>query len=206
MSHDPNDDNAQADPRKPESTPPPRPAEEDDDDALIAGELDEDAEGDSDAARVLRDQLAHEAGGDEEEANPLDAFAGMAAATDDTPRPTFRPPAKPHASLKATAVPLLATVGVLLLWPAMWSLMHLAGHQTEAGSRASADGMAKAMLIAWPIAFMLLGSALFLFIQVQKEKADHRAKQNDAAQPPAATPGPAQKPAATTRPTQPPKR
>jgi len=182
MSHDPHADDANK--REPDDETPPLPPE-DDDESLITGELDD--ETDEADVQEFRDQLehepdaAHEADGVASVEAEFDAFAGMAAATaGDAPRRTYKAPTKQQSSLKATAVPLLATVGALLLWPAMWSLMHLAGHQTEAGTRASADGMAKAMLIAWPIAFMLLGSALFLFIQVQKEKAQHRAKLREA--------------------------
>ena len=79
--------------------------------------------------------------------------------------PPRRRPAR-KSGLKATAVPLLGTVGLLLLIPAVWAVMVLMNAESSGDDR----GMAVAMLVAWPIALCLLAAAVVLFIQVAKEQ------------------------------------
>ena len=76
--------------------------------------------------------------------------------------------------LKATAAPLLATVGVLLLVPAFWSLLLLAGVNVPGSDREDAGQMAAIMLVSWPIAICLIVAAVFFFLQIAKEKKQAR--------------------------------
>ena len=72
--------------------------------------------------------------------------------------------------LKATAAPLLATVGVLLLIPGIWSVLTLSGMDIAGSKRDDAKAMATAMLVCWPIAICLLVTAAIFFTQILKEK------------------------------------
>lgn len=85
------------------------------------------------------------------------------------PRTAVKPQVKPDQTLKAVAVPILGTVGVLLLWPAFWSLLLLLN--IIESHRESARTMAFVMLMCWPIAGVLLAGAVFFFRQIQREKA-----------------------------------
>jgi len=72
--------------------------------------------------------------------------------------------------LKATAAPLLATVGLLLLVPAVWSLLLLGGVAVPGSEREDSRPMAAIMLVSWPIAICLIGVSVLFFKQVMQEK------------------------------------
>lgn len=72
--------------------------------------------------------------------------------------------------LKATAAPLLATVGVLLLIPGIWSVLLLMGVGVPGSQRQDARPMAAVMLVSWPIALFLIAAAVSFFVQVSREK------------------------------------
>ena len=72
--------------------------------------------------------------------------------------------------MKATMVPILMTVGILVVLPAVWGTMILAGVDTFMSDRPSADTMAKFMLICWPIAITLIVTSIILFLQIAKAK------------------------------------
>ncbi|MAE64535.1 MAG: hypothetical protein CMJ18_09725, partial [Phycisphaeraceae bacterium] len=84
---------------------------------------------------------------------------------------TLRRPVTTGFDLKAFAVPVLLTVGLLLLIPAVWGTLLLAGFEVWASGREGAVTMAKAMLVCWPIALVLLGSAAFYAMQLRRERA-----------------------------------
>ncbi len=86
--------------------------------------------------------------------------------------PTKYPPrrkSKGH-DLKATAAPLLATVGILLLVPAIWSALLLIGVGVPGAEREDSRPMAAVMLLSWPIAICLIAASTFFFIQVARQK------------------------------------
>lgn len=73
-------------------------------------------------------------------------------------------------NLKATAAPLLVTVGVLLLVPAFWSVFLLVGMKVPGWDRGDARSMAMAMLICWPLALALIAAAVVLFLQLMRDR------------------------------------
>jgi len=72
--------------------------------------------------------------------------------------------------LKATVAPLLATVGVLLLIPAIWSTLLLVGITVPGAGREDSRPMAAVMLLSWPIAICLLAASSAFFVQVVRHK------------------------------------
>jgi len=72
--------------------------------------------------------------------------------------------------LKATIAPLLVTVGVALLIPAIWSTLLLLGIDVPGAERKDARPMAAIMLLSWPIAICLIAAAVAFFIQVVRQK------------------------------------
>ncbi len=85
--------------------------------------------------------------------------------------PMKLPPRKSKShDLKATAAPLLGTVGVLLLVPAFWAVMVLIGWSVPGAAREDSRTMAAVMLVSWPIAICLLAAAGFFFMQLRREK------------------------------------
>lgn len=80
-----------------------------------------------------------------------------------------RPPVKRDANhgLKAAAVPILITVGVLLMIPGIWSLLILTG--VWESPREDAKTMAVAMLATWPIAASIFAGAGFFWWQIRSK-------------------------------------
>lgn len=68
--------------------------------------------------------------------------------------------------LKATMAPVVGTVGVLLLVPAIWAVLVLGGAEVFAAERNDALSMAKAMLVCWPIAICLIAASGVMMYQV----------------------------------------
>jgi hypothetical protein len=101
----------------------------------------------------------------------MSAFASAAAASASAHprRPTPMP--KKGSGLKAIAVPIMGTVGVLLLVPATWALLYLFSVQVPGFDRPSARPMAFMMMMCWPIAIILIAGAVVMFRQVMREKA-----------------------------------
>ena len=85
-----------------------------------------------------------------------------------TPYATLRHGHRQHLGLKTMAMLVLSTVGMLLLIPAVWALLLLAGAEVWNHDRTGAHKMALLMLICWPIAFALLCGAVYYFIQIKK--------------------------------------
>ncbi len=100
--------------------------------------------------------------------DPMAQAAAAAAAPRRTP---VRPGAKKKKSsdLSATAAPILLTVGLLLMVPAVWAVMILRGYENAWGAdRPNAGMMAKLMLSAWPMGLILIGSGIYCFIKAFK--------------------------------------
>jgi len=74
--------------------------------------------------------------------------------------------------LKATAAPLLGTVGVLLLIPALWSVLLLVGVGVPGSAREDSRPMAAIMLACWPIAICLIITAVIFFKQTIRAKRE----------------------------------
>lgn len=88
------------------------------------------------------------------------------------PRPAVsrRPAASNTHQLKATAAPVLVTVGILMLIPAVWAVAILLGIPVWHSQRDGAGQMAIAMMVCWPIALALIAGGIWFFIQVTAEK------------------------------------
>jgi hypothetical protein len=100
----------------------------------------------------------------------LAAFASAASAAPARPRPTT--PVKKGGSLKATMVPILGTVGLVLLVPGVWSLLYLmTGVDVWQRDNPRAKGIAMLMLVSWPIAIILVASAVVMARQLMRDKA-----------------------------------
>jgi len=102
----------------------------------------------------------------------------VAAAPQSSPPPSRRrtpPKRKPTGGMKGVAIPVLITVGGLLLIPAIWAALLLAGAIDS--QREGAQTMAYAMLACWPIALILFAAAGFYFYIMQKEKKQWQASQ-----------------------------
>lgn len=96
-------------------------------------------------------------------------FSAVTAPAPSRPRTSVT--RKPKTSMKEVAVPLLFTVGIILLIPAVWGTLVLAG--SIESKRESAKGMAAAMLVCYPVALCLIGGGVLFLRQVMKEKARH---------------------------------
>lgn len=107
----------------------------------------------------------------EENVEEPDEFDFSAISAPSSSRPRTVVPAKPKTSIKEIAVPLLFTVGVILLIPAVWGTLVLAG--SIESKREGAKGMAAAMLVCYPVALCLIGGGILFLRQVMKEKARH---------------------------------
>lgn len=104
----------------------------------------------------------------------VDDESGQVLATTPAPapRPISRTPfrTKPPSSggLKAVASPVLITVGLLMLIPAVWAVLFLSGSITS--DKHDARVMAFVMLACWPIAIALIGGGVWFIFQVKKDK------------------------------------
>jgi len=130
----------------------------------------------------LSDTLRRMADGEDEAPAPrqaskpppsaLSARAASRAGATSKPRTApaaTRRPARPAPNrLRAVAIPVLLLVGIALLFPAVWAVMLLAGGEVRNHDRPGAIGMARVMLVCWPIALALLGSAVFYMVQPRK--------------------------------------
>lgn len=93
------------------------------------------------------------------------------------PQPSYRPVQprqKKTSDFKAVAAPVLLTVGCMLLVPAFWAVLVLAGAAVPMADREDAPSMAKVMLLCWPLALSLLIPAIFIFINLSNEKKQRR--------------------------------
>ncbi len=74
--------------------------------------------------------------------------------------------------IKAAAVPVLSLIGVLLLIPAVWAVLLLAGAPVWHHERHSARGMAAVMLVCGPIAFAMFGGAAYYGAKLRGNRRD----------------------------------
>jgi len=118
--------------------------------------------GSSDDDILVVDDEAIDTPGEQEEASAaLGAAISGQAGPARGPGAVRRPKKKRNnmADVKAVAIPLLATVGVMLLFPAIWAVLILRGHETLASDKPDAETMAMVMLVCWPIALILIAAA-----------------------------------------------
>jgi hypothetical protein len=137
-------------PASPRPEAPRQPAPPVDDDELVAAEIDVD------------DESGEPVG---EAANPL---ANLQQSTPPAAA-RLRRPAKKGGGLKATMAPILLTVGTLLLFPAVWATLLLAGVEVPLTDRDNAHTMAKVMLSAWPLSVILITAGVVAIVQVTRE-------------------------------------
>ena len=75
--------------------------------------------------------------------------------------------------LVRTITPVLYTIGLMLLVPAMWAVLILSGAEKIPGAQIDDAPMkAKFMLICWPVAILLLATAIYYTLQIMGEKDD----------------------------------
>jgi len=88
-----------------------------------------------------------------------------------------RKKAKPASGIQKFATFPLITVGLLMLIPAIWSVMVLNGQEAPGSDRPDARNMAYLMLVCWPIAILLLGAGgTFLVQTIMSGGGDGKAK------------------------------
>ena len=77
---------------------------------------------------------------------------------------------KSNQQLKEVATPIVFTVGLLLLFPAIWGTLVLMGQNIWRSDKPDAPTVAKDMLICWPLSLALIGLAVVMFLQVRAER------------------------------------
>ncbi len=80
-------------------------------------------------------------------------------------------------AMKATMAPILLTVGLIVMIPAVWGTLLLMGVSMPLSERSNANTMATFMLLCWPIAIALIVTAIILFMQVSKAKKKAAARE-----------------------------
>ncbi len=105
---------------------------------------------------------------DDESGEPL-----AQAAPPSKPRParSASPAGAPH-GLKAFSVPLLITVGFLLLLLGVWAILVLVGMNVWLAHKSGAKAMAAFMLLSWPIGLALIGAAILFYKQIQQHERE----------------------------------
>lgn len=78
-------------------------------------------------------------------------------------------PAKPATSLQAVFAPVLITFGLLTLVPAIWAVLVLMGIKVPMHDGQGASGMAKLMLVCWPVSLGLLAGGIVGVVQTMKQ-------------------------------------
>jgi len=103
-------------------------------------------------------------------------YAGGASAHKHRPRASAsarRRKSQSNDGLKQVAAPVLLTTGLLLLVPAVWAVLQLSGLVTS--EKDDANTMAMAMLIAWPMALILIAAGgwfVWQVVQAKKQASD----------------------------------
>lgn len=137
-------------------------------DEPIVGQLDPDRDGDG----IVPPPKP--AGSAKRPANPksqrVNATRSKNTRTNGSSRPARLPRKSKTHDLKATVAPLLATVGILLLVPAVWSTLLLVGVTVPGAEREDSRPMAAVMLLSWPIALCLIAASIAFFLQVTRYK------------------------------------
>lgn len=78
-------------------------------------------------------------------------------------------PARPATSLQAVFAPVLITFGLLTLAPAIWAVLVLMGVKAPMHDGQGAAGMAKLMLVCWPVSLGLLAGGVVGVVQTVKQ-------------------------------------
>jgi len=76
--------------------------------------------------------------------------------------------------LKRTAIPILLTVGGLLLIPGIWAVCLMLGLEVPRHDDPQANQVALGMLITWPLSLCMIGGAIFFWMQTSGEKGNRR--------------------------------
>jgi len=129
------------------------PADLHEDEGIIVGEID--------------DESGEIGGAAPYASNPVISTPGSSSPRRSSVRKT-----KKNDGLKAVFAPVLLTTGILLLIPAVWSVLLLSGMQVWQSERDDARSMAMAMLISWPIALLLLVAGGWMLLQVLLAKKE----------------------------------
>lgn len=146
---------------------------------LYAVQHENDAPADDDMLAAL----AQEAGGEEAEAAaPAAVFEADASPRASSSRGSasssrgskHKPMPKRGASAQAVFAPVLITFGILTLLPAIWAVLILMGVKTWMHDGQDVAGMAKLMLVCWPVSLGLLGGGIYAVVQVNKENAKQK--------------------------------
>ncbi len=80
----------------------------------------------------------------------------------------------PNHDLKRTAIPILITVGVLLMVPGLWAVGQMLGFAVPRHEDPKAGQMALAMLITWPMSLCMIAGAVFFWVQTSGGKSSER--------------------------------
>lgn len=113
--------------------------------------------------------------------------SGHTAARGQARRPPVRR-TKGNDNIKSTFAPVLFTVGLLMMVPAIWAVLLLMGYdhflgiplpgtnQDDPTQMEQAELMAWVMMACWPIGLILLIAAIVMFVQVAKNKMAMKAE------------------------------
>lgn len=144
-------------------------------------------ENDAAAEEDMLAALAQQTGSQETEPVMSDAPSAAEMERELTPRPRTSgrsstaarsgrqtKPANPANSAQAVFAPVLITFGILTLLPAVWAVLILMGVKTWMHDGQDVAGMAKLMLVCWPVSLGLLAGGVYMVVQVSKEKAKQK--------------------------------
>lgn len=145
----------------PAPTPPPAPAQPAADEEIIEDAIDLGA---APAAQQAAPPAEHHV--------DLAEFSTAVGTATPKPRPRTAMPkqAPPPSSLQATSIPVLITVGLLLLIPGVWALLIILGKTNIwRGDHEDARKMANLFVAGLPLGLLLISGAVYFLIQVRDE-------------------------------------
>ncbi len=174
------------DPEEQDATIDDAPAETDEQIVEVEAEAvveEDDDGGDADEAVVVDEDAVVEAGAAVAEVESsasvhtdnAEALAARSAATRRSSRARAgRASTSATNDLKKVAVPMLITVGVLLMIPGLWALLVLGGVEIFGSTKQGARGMAMVMLLCWPIALLLIFGAFYFIVELRRAETNRR--------------------------------
>ncbi len=111
------------------------------------------------------------------------AAAPAPARTSATPNARPRKPHKQsqqNAKLKRVGVPLILSLGVVMLLPGCWAIAQLAGFEVFKHDDAKAGQMAYAMLTTFPLSLALIAGAIYIHITARRQPQAQARKRSAA--------------------------